>query len=255
MPLFVRYHSQERKLEYLSKSNKANITNLSFVGRNIFSIAKQLGQTDKIKQVSLIPNMLRHKPRNSRKNDNFCIGFVGLVPRSKRLDLAIELLVLLLQFDDRYTLKVAGHLPEHYAWLKNRQDEYQYFDSIFAKINSSELQNRIQFVGHLSNIEEFYSSVGHVVSTSDFESFHLTLVDGPVQGAAAHTLNWEGSEEIYSDLWICNSVDEMAQKIHNLNLRNLTAFHAANQLRLYHKEMQPERIALSILQSLKEGVS
>jgi len=68
-----------------------------------------------------------------------------------------------------------------------------------------------------------------------------------------YTINWEGSEEIYSNLWICNSIHEMAQKIHNLNICNLTAFHAANQLRLYHKEMQPERIALSILESLKGG--
>ncbi len=79
-------------------------------------------------------------------------------------------------------------------------------------------------------IFEFYSSVGHVISTSDFESFHLTLADGPSLGCAAHTLKWDGSETIYNDLWLNNDVDLMAKRIHELNLSNQTSFHAHQQL-------------------------
>ena len=97
---------------------------------------------------------------------------------------------------------------------------------------------------------EFYSSVGHVVSTSDFESFHLTLADGPFMGCAAHSLKWEGCEGIYTDLWLVDDVTLMADRIHMLNNRNQTSYYASMQKNQLVDQMQPERVALSILSTL-----
>ena len=204
-----------------------------------------------VQNTSVIPNTLKPKVNVSLKNDNYSIGFVGLVPRSKRLDLAIELLEELLKHDSRYKLKVAGNLPEHYPWMENRKEESEFFKSVFAKLNSNQLlKNRVEFFGHVDNMAEFYASVGHVISTSDFESFHMTLADGPLHGAAAHTLRWDGSDDIYDDLWLQDNVESMSDKIQRLNQSNETGYHAYQQSIHLIKQMSPEIIALSILEGL-----
>ena len=255
IPLFVRYHSQEYKLDYLFDSNRNAITNLSFVGPNLLKIASELGQTKNVKNTSIIPNVLTVKNRMLKRHDNYAIGFVGLVPKSKRLDLAVSLLEHLQKFDKRYTLKVAGNLPDSYKWMKNRKEESDFFDGIFAKLEGNhELKGKIEFCGHIDDMAEFYSSVGHVVSTSDFESFHLTLADGPVLGCAAHSLKWDGSEKIYSDLWLNDDILLMANRINMLNKTNQTSYYASMQSHHLVKQMQPEQVTLSILSAIGEGI-
>ena len=46
---------------------------------------------------------------------------VGMVPKSKRLDRAIQLLELLLEKDEFYELHIAGKGPDDYPWLMKRQ--------------------------------------------------------------------------------------------------------------------------------------
>jgi len=255
-PLFVRYHSQERKLAYLEESERTKIKNISFVSPEIREIATNLHQTRDIQNISIIPNALKMKSNLSRKNDNYSIGFVGLVPKSKRLDLAVELLEELISYDSRYHLKVAGNMPNHYSWMESRKDECDFFDSILGKINSNRvLKDHIHFVGHVDGIENFYLSVGHVISTSDFESFHLPLTEGPLHGAAAHTICWEGADKLYTPLWLRSSIKHMAQEIHRLNNSNMTSYHANLQTKSYSDKMRPEFVALSILQTLSEDLT
>jgi len=102
---------------------------------------------------------------------------------------------------------------------------------------------------------EFYSSVGHVISTSDFESFHLTLADGPVMGCAAHSLKWDGSDEIYSDLWLNDDIPLMAERIHMLNNNNQSSHYGFRQSMHLVSQMQTERITLSILEAISGGES
>ncbi len=113
----------------------------------------------------------------------------------------------------------------------------------------------MEFLGYVDDIREFYSSVGHVISTSDFESFHLTLADGPAHGAAAHTLKWKGAASIYTEDWLNDSIEEMAQLIINLNESNLTGYHAYQQSLHLVKQMSPEIIGLSILEAMYGGDS
>ena len=64
---------------------------------------------------SVIPNLLERKDSSKRKNDNYSIGFVGMVPKRKRLDLAIDLLEYLQKIDPRYQLKIVGKHPDEYG--------------------------------------------------------------------------------------------------------------------------------------------
>ena len=204
----------------------------------------------------MIPNLLQRKDTSKRKNDNFSIGFVGMVPKRKRLDLAIDLIEELQNKDPRYQLKIVGKHPDEYAWLQNREDEKRFYESIKTRLSQNPiLDSKIEFLGFVDDISEFYSSVGHVISTSDFESFHLTLADGPSLGCAAHTLKWGGSETIYSDLWLNEDIESMARRIHDLNLQNKTSYHAHQQSLHLYPQMQTERVALSIIEAISGGGS
>ncbi len=255
-PLFVRYHLQERELEYLNCANQENITHVSFVCDYYRKHSYNIGQLSQNVPSSVIPNLLERKDISKKKNDNFSIGFVGMVPKRKRLDLALDLLEILHKKDPGYQLKIVGKHPDEYAWLQNRKDEKRYYDSIKSRLSQNPiLASKIEFLGFVDDISEFYSSVGHVISTSDFESFHLTLADGPSLGCAAHTLKWDGSETIYNDLWLNNDVELMAKRIHELNLCNQTSYHAHQQLVHLYSQMQTERIALSIIEAISGGGS
>lgn len=255
-PLFVRYHLQERELEYLNSAKQENITNVSFVCDYYRENSYKIGQLSQSVPSSVIPNLLERKDTSKRKNNNFSIGFIGMVPKRKRLDLVLDLLESLQKKDPRYRLKIVGKHPDEYAWLQNREEEKLYYDSIKNRLDQNPvLASKIEFLGFVDDISEFYSSVGHVVSTSDYESFHLTLADGPSLGCAAHTLKWDGSETIYNDLWLTNDIDAMGERIHELNLCNRTSYHAHKQLEYLSGQMQPERIALSILTAISGGGS
>ena len=253
-PLFVRYHLQEQNYEYLNNSNHEKISNVSFVCKHYEENARNIGQVHDNLPTSVIPNILNTRIQYTGKNDNFSIGFVGMVPARKRLDLALDLLEKLLQDDRRYTLKIVGKKPEEYAWLMKREKERDYYQHINNRIESNPLlKSNVKFLGYVDDIREFYSSVGHVISTSDFESFHLTLADGPVHGAAAHTLKWEGAANIYTEDWLNDSIEEMAQTIINPNRSNLTGYHAYRQSLHLVKQMSPERVGLSILEAMYGG--
>ena len=255
-PLFVRYHLQELNYEYLNNSDQETITNVSFVCKHYEENARKIGQVLDNLPTSVIPNILNTRTQYPGKNDNFSIGFVGMVPARKRLDLALDLLEELLRHDRRYTLRIVGKNPEEFAWLMKREEERDYYQQINKRIESNPLlKSNVEFLGYVDDIREFYSSVGHVISTSDFESFHLTLADGPVHGAAAHTLKWKGAASIYTEDWLNDSIEEMAQLIINLNESNLTGYHAYQQSLHLVKQMSPEIIGLSILEAMYGGDS
>ncbi len=254
MPLFVRYHLQERELEYLNSARQENITHVSFVCDYYRKHSFDIGQLSHSVPSSVIPNLLQRKDTSKKRNDNFSIGFVGMVPKRKRLDLALDLIENLQMKDSRYQLKIVGKHPDEYAWLHKREDEKLYYDAIQNRLSQNPiLASKIEFLGFIDDISEFYSSVGHVISTSDFESFHLTLADGPSLGCAAHTLKWDGSETIYNDLWLNEDIESMARRIHEINLQNKTSYHAHQQFVNLSPQMQTERVALSIIEAMSGG--
>jgi glycosyltransferase involved in cell wall biosynthesis/spore maturation protein CgeB len=250
-PLFVRYHLQEREKEYLGRADNSSITKIGFVCEYYMHNALKIGQIENMDKCEVIPNALEVSERRNPKNNNFKIGFVGMVPSRKRIDLAIDLLERLLLLDDRYELNIIGKGPDDFKWLQQRQVEREYYEEISRRIEDSQiLSEKVNFLGYVDDIHDFYASMGHVISTSDFESFHLTLADGPLQGAAAHTLPWLGADTIYSDLWIRESISEMADKIHELNQTNMTSYHSYLQSKHLIPQMQIENIALQILACL-----
>ena len=89
-----------------------------------------------------------------------------------------------------------------------------------------------------------------MISVSDDESFHLTLIDGPQFGCAAFTLNWDGAEKIYPQNMIFSSVEKMAESIyeHQSRIQIVRIFKRATKQLLF-TNVWKEKVALSILHS------
>ena len=111
-----------------------------------------------------------------------------MVPKSKRLDRAIEVLELLLEKDESYELHIAGKGPDAYPWLMQRQKEVEFYSSLEEKINKYLKEGKLVFHGFVDDMKSFYSGVDSVISVCDDESFHLTLIDGPQFGCAANRI-------------------------------------------------------------------
>ena len=104
-------------MEYLNSAKQENITHVSFVCDYYRKHSFDIGQLSQRVSSSVIPNLLQIKDTSKRKNDNFSIGFVGMVPKRKRLDLALDLLEDL-QERSSISTKIVGKHPDDYAWLQ-----------------------------------------------------------------------------------------------------------------------------------------
>lgn len=214
--LVVRVHSQELFLPYLKKVNKAAVDKFVFVGELIRKAAIESHKVPEGKSV-VIPNFVDTEKlaRPKAPEANKSIGFVGIVPRSKRLDRALDVLEGLLEKDPEFQLRIKGKTPEDYPWMKNRPDELAFYDAQYERIDqiNKSFPDAVVFDGFGDEMDKWYSKVGIVLSTSDFESFHLTIADGAASGAVPALLNWPGADLIYPDSWLSGSTQALVDSI------------------------------------------
>ena len=130
-----------------------------------------------------------------------------------------------------------------------RPTEVEFYSNLEEKISHHLDNGSLVFHGFLDNIQEFYKGVDCVISVSDDESFHLTLIDGPQFGAAAYTLNWLGSEKIYPREMICESVEEMSSSIFTRHQESSMFNFSRHQNNFFMQKYQLEKVALLILSS------
>ena len=100
--------------------------------------------------------------------------------------------------------------------MANRPEEMEFYEEQYERvraINEKAGEEAVVFDAHGSDMAEWYSHVGTVLSTSDFESFHLTLADGVASGADAVSLAWDGADLIYPGSMLFADVPEMVQGI------------------------------------------
>lgn len=218
--LIVRVHLQELVLPYLKKTTHRNVDKYLFVGELIKQaavISHGVPAEKSVVMPNAVPVEKLHKPKTA--DARFGIGFVGMVPERKRIDLALDLLERLQQKDDRYHLRVKGKLPSDYPWMKDRKEEHAYYEKQYARIKKMN-ENKpasVIFDGFGSDMEDWYAQVGVVISVSDFESFHLTIADGAASGALPVSVAWDGADLIYPLEWLVADIEDMASKIEAWN--------------------------------------
>ena len=214
--LVVRVHSQELRRPYLASIKHSAVDAYVFVGDLIrdAAVASHGVPADK---AHVVPNAVDLDGLDLPKSPGAetTLGLVGIVARPKRLDRALDVLEGLHARGLDHTLRIKGKTPADYPWMAQRPDEMAYYDEQFARIEriNAERSGAVVLDGHGDDMAEWYQGIGVALSTSDFESFHLTVADGAASGALPALLAWPGSDLIYPREWISPDVESMVERI------------------------------------------
>jgi len=146
-------------------------------------------------------------------HSEFNLGFVGMVPHRKRLDIAFDIFSSLRDIDERYTLHVKGRKPDDYPWMRNRKGEMDWYRVLQQKIESSPHRNSVVFDPHGSNMPAWYSAMGFILSTSDFEGSHQAIAEGMAAGCIPVIRDWDGADRIYPGRFQFDRVEQAVSRI------------------------------------------
>jgi glycosyltransferase involved in cell wall biosynthesis len=214
--LVVRVHSQELFRPYLSRVKHEAVDGYVFVGELIRRAAVESHGVPAAK-THIIPNFVDAEALDLPKIENSSkhLGFVGIVPRAKRMDLAVDVLTRLLEQDPEYKLFIKGRQPQDYPWMAQRPDEMEWYQRQYARIEeiNAAFPGAVVFDPQGDDMPEWYRKIGIALSTSDFESFHLTIADGAASRALPVSLAWPGSDFIYPREWLAATVDGIVESV------------------------------------------
>ena len=211
--LVSRFHLFERDTPYPESLRDGDVDHIAFVGPHILrDMQPRLRLGDDI--LSIVPNAVAttHLRRPKLPRPRFNLGILGISPWRKRLDLAVETLRLLRLEDDRFTLWVKGHLPIDYWWIWGKERD-EYLALMDAANGDPLLAGNIVFDGFGDDVAEWFRKIGHILSPSDFESFHLAAAEGIASGSVPLIWTWEGAAEIYPEERLVTSAEEAAARI------------------------------------------
>ncbi len=214
--LVARFHAQERTLPYVAESNWDNIDHISYVSEFIRREGQEKFNFPEAK-ISVIPNLLdtsKFTPLRKTGDARYTLGMIGVSPSLKRLDRAIDLLEMLLKEDGRYCLRVKGRNPLDYDWLLKRNDELQYYKSIYERLNSnSQLRYKVVFDPPGDDVNDWLSLIGFIVSPSDFESFHMAVGEAMLTGSEPIIWDWDGAAEIWGAEFVVRDISEAKDRV------------------------------------------
>lgn len=143
----------------------------------------------------------------------FNLGYIGMVPQRKRLDLAVEILHRLRAVDRRYTLFVKGRRAEDYPWMLQRYGEMAWYRHVYDAIDRSEHRHAIAFDPQGNDVPDWFTKVGTLLSTSDFEGSHQAVAEGMASGALPAIRDWNGAAMLYPPRFVWHDVDEAVEQI------------------------------------------
>lgn len=170
-------------------------------------------------KVVVIPNWVDIAQFNRPKleGSQFHLGFIGMAPTRKRMDLALDALDALRRRDDRYRLFVKTKMTWDYWWIWNNQAEREHVDRLLQRMQTSpHLRNAVSFDQFGPDVPTWLRRVGFILSTSDDESFHLAPAEGMASAAVPMILNWPGAETIYDEQWIHSTPEDIAEAIYEI---------------------------------------
>jgi glycosyltransferase involved in cell wall biosynthesis len=150
----------------------------------------------------------------------FARGMMGVTPRRKRLDLALDLVERLRAADPRFSLHVKSQFSWELPWAWRDQEERAATEQVLRRVRSTPaLADGVVFDAYGPDVGAWLRKIGWVLSLSDDESFHLAPAEGMASGAVPLIRPWPGAETIYDRRWIVTAgegaalVDELAERI------------------------------------------
>jgi glycosyltransferase involved in cell wall biosynthesis len=139
--------------------------------------------------------------RPKQAQARFTLGLVGINPFDhKRFDRAIDFLAALRRKDPRFTLAVRSVMPWQIDWVwENRADSRAAFLAVFRRIFSDPLlAGAVRFDPAGSDMEEWYRDIGTILSSSDSEGCHTSVIEGMAAGCYPVVHDWPGARSLFA---------------------------------------------------------
>lgn len=207
--LIVRIHRQELETNYLFDANIEKIDYFITVSPYIY---EEFSRTFSLprQKMKLIFNPVDIEKFTNKNNDDrkYNIGMVGYLPVLKRMDLALDIMELLYEQDNKYQLFFKGKKPQELDWLWRNEEMRSYYEKQFDRINRSSFKDNVH-IEEFGDVSEFYNNMEFILSISDVESFHLAAAEGMACGAFPIIMNWEGSNTIYPEKYILDGINDI----------------------------------------------
>lgn len=239
--LVVRLHRQELETSYLTQADIEAIDLFITVSPFIYEEFSRTFNLPRKKMRLIYNNVdLNQFTNHNLNNREFHIGMVGYLPKLKRMDLALDIFENLYNEDNRYILHFKGKKPQELKWLWRIDEERDFYDEQFKRIESAEWRNNVVFE-EFGDVVGFYNRMEFIFSLSDVESFHLAAAEGMACGAIPIITNWEGSETIYSNKFIIGNYDQALEYIN----------YVRNNKSMFNKLLQKNIEKFSEIESIK----
>lgn len=199
--MIVRIHRQEKETPFPREYNLHNIDRIILVSPYMLEEMYRLFRIPRHKMTMIYNAVDGTRLVQPKQLDDltFHLGMIGVNPKLKRLDLALDMLETLRKEDTRYKLFIKGHHPNEIYWINKREDERAYYDRLLERLEEPAFKDSVVFDGHGNDVPEWLTKIGFVLSTSDLESFHLAPAEAMTSGTYPIIRHWTGSETIYPD--------------------------------------------------------
>ena len=133
------------------------------------------------------------------------LAMIGILPKRKGFDKAIDLLISLKKKNPKYKLYIAGKRPDEFPNTKTIPEEREYYKNVDKKIKENNLEDSVIYSGWVKT-QDFLKNIGYTLSLSDKdypESFHVSPFECMASNGIGLSLEWEGIEYIYPEYVIC----------------------------------------------------
>ena len=226
--VYIRVHLQEvneRARKFGFQIRIENVEKIIFVSDDVRRQAMEIFGWPEEKLV-VVPNFLLTDEYRLHEKDLkpvIHLGMVGIIPRRKRFDLAVEVLYTLLRRGYAARLYIKGPRPEEVEFMTapSRRGELEYYRAIYSRIEEDPLlAENVIFDPWGNDVALWYRNIDFILSPSDFESFHYALADGVLSGCQPLVWPWNGASALYRTAWIVNDVDAAVQRILEFRMKS-----------------------------------
>jgi glycosyltransferase involved in cell wall biosynthesis len=214
-PLLVRFHRAEFQSVYPEQVSIEDVEKMVFVAPHVRERAQYAFSWPE-DLLAVVPNAVRVEDLDRRKLPGavFNLGLLGYAPRIKRLDRALDILEAVRAEDPRFHLNLRGESPTSLRWVWGDSNEQEYFQEQFARIATSPLLvEAVSVEGFGASVEPWFRKIGFVLSTSEYESFHLAVAEGMASRAVPVILDRDGVHDLYPAQWVHQNPEQAASSI------------------------------------------
>jgi glycosyltransferase involved in cell wall biosynthesis len=204
--LIVRLHRFEAFRDFPARVDWRNVDQLIVVSDHFRNICvEQFGVTPEI--ITVFPQFIEASELDRPKHQRAArtIGMVGINPyHHKRFDRALEFMKRLVSLDSSMMLRVRSAMPWDIGWVwESNGGERRLYENLFGELMSDpELSDRVIFDRPGRDMEEWYREVGFILSSSDSEGCHTSVLEGMASGCVPLVFSWPGAKSLFPSQFV-----------------------------------------------------